>query len=364
MATHTDDQKEKLVTLEGLGKYHHSMVSALGLTQDTGAYNYTYTSTDPAHTGETHTAPTTVKGAMDELYGKTMLMCDAAKAFYEKEYHKQFKANWDTGSGSMSPTSKTYAVSDVGDKTVNLIATFTPGSYSVEYVDANGDSKTTTVPTKFVNNGTAEQPSYLTVSSGWTITSQSETSVTATKTLTVPLGTLTQTTAYSGTTDSCTATGNVYIVDPVTRELTTKVEPTQFSKEPGFSASQSKPSSFYITNVEVTDGAEIKTGSTTGVAKARKLFEDNVLTATSTGTTVKTFTDGKDVSYTGTGKYIIFFTQKSDRVIKSAGLTDMIEHSTNKYTGSLGTRWGTYYYYISASTSAEGKSLNATTGAN
>jgi hypothetical protein len=52
----------KILTIEGLRKYTHELITRLGLTNDTGAYAYaSYTGTDRA---------TVVKYALDELYDK------------------------------------------------------------------------------------------------------------------------------------------------------------------------------------------------------------------------------------------------------------------------------------------------------
>lgn len=346
MATHTDDQKEKLVTLEGLGKYHHSMVSALGLTQDTGAYNYTYTSTDPAHTGETHTAPTTVKGAMDELYGKTMLMCDDAKKYFEAQYHSLFTSSYDHGTGSISknPNSGFTYNGSTDAVTYTLTATFTPGNQTAYYIE-NGKEKSKTIATTFYNTGTAENPVYVSVpaDSGWVVSSTNNgpTEVVFTKTVTKNPGTDADFSTKDLSSVSVTGTGLVYDIDP-TKQVLKSTATTEFSQTLNVTWSLKSPFDFYWAELSNADYLAIKDGDTT---KVKTLF-DNKYKTSGTGT----FSNGefkfnmrkeeKDPVTKENLTHVIFFSKTTGRTFTQSGESQILAD------GSFSTRFGTIYYYM------------------
>lgn len=160
---HNTANSTKTVSLEGLQRYHHEVCGALGLEQDTLKYDYTYTSTNPKHESETFTAPDTLKGAVDDLYGKTMLMCDSAKKFFDAQYHSKFDETRGSSSLSLSVSPANVSMFESGDSTVTITATFTPGSDTLKYVDENGIEHASEPKSNvFVNQGTTEAPVYVT----------------------------------------------------------------------------------------------------------------------------------------------------------------------------------------------------------
>lgn len=334
MATHTTDQANKVVTLEGLGKYHHSMVSALGLTQDTGAYDHKYKTAGADHTEEEVQAPKSVKGALDDLYGHTMILCDDAKKYFEAQFHSLFTGSWNNGSGSLTGGT-TYGAKITGTKTVTLTATFKPGQYSGQYVNASGVKTNWNKDTEFtVTNASPKEgeSKYITLNdTGWTCTKDSATEVKFTKDVEVTIPATDATSEWTGPSFSVKGTGKVRSVSKTTRDFDGGT--VDFSKTPSTSFGLSNPGKIYIAQVSNADTSTLIEGAAaTANSKAQSIFFEEYVK-----TSPATWSNGKKTFESASGKCAIFFSMSSFDI-------QQVTQSIVAASGSFETRFGTYYW--------------------
>ena len=306
--SHDASAETKLVGLNGLTRFSHEVVGKLGLKQDTYEYNYTIGTgyDDDNHTGLA--TPDNVKEAIDQLYDKTAIMCDSAKSYYEKSYHKLFKDEYTvscsvTGGTTINPV-------NTDSKTVTLTATFT-GTAKLTYPTDDGSSTSV--------NKTLNIESMSAVTDGWTLdtASSSDTKKVYTRTVTF---------AKDGTGDydftnnksfPCSGTVTYYKWDPTTLSQVT------------------------------TTGSATKSGSAT-VSITRNNFWFNSLdtmdadTFNSSYKAADTFTTGANKPFqTVSGKPLIFCSTSGSMKFEQLSTTII------RTTATISTELGTYYVYTS-----------------
>lgn len=355
--------EEKAVTYTGLQRYHHQVCDVLGLENDTMKYSYTK---GEGFDDDNHdiTAPENVKEAVDELYDKTLIMCDAAKKFYETEYHSKFGQTNGKPTLTLTLDPKELDFKGSGDTTVKVTATFVPGDSVVKYVDANGVAHEGVHKTNsFINTGTDVSPVYINDFRGSLGKTYSED---ADKQLTWTLKTNTATKVVYETTYTFNALDTTH-VDAEGNITYTNIE----DNLPSFNCSGSVTQTQWIGAVEPT-----KTGTPT----SHDLSDNKTVVMNAAGTwafqnfdekpTAKFFNDnykdsfatcGQDVQTVTTSttelnggkygvKYIYIITRNSSLTVKTtAGVSQIVAegsidtvagkwyifHSNNKQSGNL-----------------------------
>lgn len=333
---HKADSHTKTVSLEGLQRYHHEVCGALGLEQDTLKYEFTAGTYDSTN-HEITVSVDNVKEGLDLALTKSMMMCDGAKNYFEKQYHGMFSRTYDGGSGSIDNSiDSSYSWNATGTKSGVLTATFTPGKITCNYVTADGSTTNKKLNTVFVRDD--ESKPFVTISeaaktAGWTLGTNTNTSVTYTREISFDLGTVNDKTAPELPSYSLTGTGKVKDADPTTQTLNDKT--LAFSKSTSESITLGKPKNFYVTNVSKSSWSTMSTG-------AQQFFYDNVASAPEfkLPCSFSITKEERDANGTNEVRWICFSTSSTVSMIDAAKANPIRQND------SITTKWGTYYWYM------------------